>query len=63
VLKKRKKQRNIIKCEVVRDSDKKLTVNCEAQKQTKGEPNMIAPGIRVVRGPDWIWQNQGENIF
>lgn len=21
---------------------------------------MIAPGIRVVRGPDWIWQNQGE---
>lgn len=22
---------------------------------------MIAPGIRVVRGPDWIWQNQGES--
>jgi hypothetical protein len=21
---------------------------------------MIAPGVRVVRGPDWIWQNQGE---
>lgn len=21
---------------------------------------MIAPGIRVVRGPDWIWQNQGK---
>ena len=21
---------------------------------------MIAPGIRVVRGPDWIWENQGE---
>lgn len=20
---------------------------------------MIAPGIRVARGPDWIWQNQG----
>lgn len=23
---------------------------------------MIAPGIRVVRGPDWIWQNQGEHL-
>jgi hypothetical protein len=22
---------------------------------------MISPGIRVVRGPDWIWQNQGKN--
>lgn len=22
---------------------------------------MIAPGIRVVRGPDWIWQNQGKD--
>lgn len=22
---------------------------------------MIAPGIRVCRGPDWIWQNQGES--
>lgn len=20
---------------------------------------MIAPGVRVARGPDWIWQNQG----
>lgn len=20
---------------------------------------MIAPGVRVSRGPDWIWQNQG----
>lgn len=21
---------------------------------------MFQPGIRVVRGPDWIWQNQGK---
>lgn len=20
---------------------------------------MIAPGVRVARGPDWMWQNQG----
>lgn len=24
---------------------------------------MIAPGIRVVRGPDWIWQNQGKRYI
>ena len=21
----------------------------------------IPPGIRVVRGPNWIWQNQGKH--
>lgn len=21
--------------------------------------SMIAPGVRVARGPDWSWQNQG----
>lgn len=29
------------------------------RKEQEAE-RMIAPGIRVVRGPDWIWQNQGE---
>lgn len=24
---------------------------------------MLATGVRVVRGPDWIWENQGELIF
>lgn len=24
---------------------------------------MIAPGIRVVRGPDWIWQIQGKDVL
>lgn len=24
---------------------------------------MLAPGVRVVRGPDWIWQNQGNSII
>lgn len=23
----------------------------------------IPPGIRVVRGPNWIWSNQGKNAF
>lgn len=23
----------------------------------------IQPGIRVVRGPNWIWQNQGMRKF
>lgn len=22
---------------------------------------MFAPGVRVARGPDWIWQNQGKS--
>lgn len=24
---------------------------------------MFAPGVRVVRGPDWNWKNQGNNLF
>lgn len=43
------------KSEVKRDDDK----NC-ATKEEQGTGTMIAPGIRVVRGPDWIWQNQGK---
>lgn len=23
---------------------------------------MIAPGVRVARGPDWSWKNQGKYI-
>lgn len=38
-----------------RDDDK----NC-ATTEEQGAETMIAPGIRVVRGPDWIWQNQGK---
>lgn len=32
------------------------------QQQQQEEKIMIAPGVRVVRGPDWIWQNQGESL-
>lgn len=23
---------------------------------------MLATGIRVVRGPDWVWENQGKSF-
>lgn len=38
-----------------RDSDK-----AEKEFLQTAAGRMIAPGVRVVRGPDWIWQNQGE---
>lgn len=24
---------------------------------------MLVPGVRIVRGPDWSWDNQGMNNF
>lgn len=35
-----------------------MTVSKERIKEI-----MIAPGIRVVRGPDWIWQIQGKDVL
>jgi hypothetical protein len=42
---------------VKRDSDK------EEEFLQAAARRMIAPGVRVVRGPDWIWQNQGESLL
>lgn len=46
------------KSEVKRDVDKNKKTR---QQKEQERERMIAPGIRVCRGPDWIWQNQGES--
>lgn len=33
------------------------------QRRWLGRYRKMLAGIRVVRGPDWIWQNQGEFFF
>jgi len=44
-----------------------LQETAETELHKVSQPNAmrasIPPGIRVVRGPNWIWSNQGKNAL